>query len=99
MGEVGKRTAAEETVYKPCVSHPPQMFRFDVQIGHETHGYGHVRDRSLTVLSKRTKVCTHVFPFDHVQGCQNRIETVLTSTLARTKGAKRNRLLPRVPSN
>ena len=66
---MGERTAAKESVYEPRVTHPPQMLRIDVQISHETHGYRHVRDSSSIVLSNRTKVCTHVFPFNRVQRC------------------------------
>ena len=42
IDKTDKRTAAKKSIDEPGVAHPPQMFRFDVQIRHETNEDRHV---------------------------------------------------------
>lgn len=75
--ETDRRTAAKESVDKPCVAHPPQMLSVDVQFCHETHGHGHVRDCPPTILSHRTEVHAHVSSLDRVQRRQSWVKAIL----------------------
>ena len=57
-----KHTTAKKSIDEPGVTHLPQMFRFGIQIRHETNGHGHVRDYSSTALNSRTKAERIYFP-------------------------------------
>ena len=62
VDKMDERTAAKKSIDEPGATYLPQMFRFGIQIRHETNGHGHVRDYSSTALNSRTKAERIYFP-------------------------------------